>query len=221
MNNNSRFQLFRWQFWQLWKINLLITLAIGAYVLMRVVPFSRPELLLFVCVTIHSALVVRKLSSASAIKSKLLYSKDLTRDQIWWQTFFASVASGLLVYGTAFLLMWLQIRSAVQEHLVNPYFPIFATKELWVPGMWMLTYLLVMPLFHYAFIRGRQAWRNRGSGWATLLVGLGLFSWYTSKMALGTYTSTDYLIFASCHVPAAVVLIVATWRMHRTMELAV
>ena len=89
-----------------------------------------------------------------------------------------------------------------------------------MPVMWMFSYMLVIPLIYYAVIRAKQTGRDPNSGWATMLVGLGLFAWYTLKMAAGTHTAGEICLFASCHIPAAIVLIVAGWRMHGTMELA-
>ena len=89
-----------------------------------------------------------------------------------------------------------------------------------MPMLLMTSYLFVVPLFHYAFIRGRQTLRNLYSGWATVIVGLGLFGWYTLKMSLAICSAGELWLFAACHVPAVIALIFASRKMHQTMELS-
>jgi len=115
------FGLFFWQFKKLFLINLFALIATGLYVLLRVAPFTSRELFLLSGVLLHSWLITWKLGRSPVRQSRFLYAWGFTRDQIWWHTLLASITSGALVCGTAWLLMVFQLRCFVQDQLLaNP-----------------------------------------------------------------------------------------------------
>ena len=143
--------LFFWQFKKLLPINLFAVIIVGLYVLLRVMPFTSKEIFLLIAILIHCWLISWKLWRSSTRQAGFLYSWGFTRDQIWWQTQLAALASGALVCGVAWLLMVLQIRCFVQSNLIaNPYFPLSASGEHWVPWVWFYGYVVALPLMHYA-----------------------------------------------------------------------
>lgn len=213
--------LFRWQLRQLSAINLVAVAAVSMYVLLRQTPLVAPgEFPVFLAVCLHCGLIVWRLGHVTAPRTGFLHSQGFTRDEIWWQTFFASWASGLLVCGTAWLLIVTRLRCVVQDRWYqNMYFPFYAPEEVIVPWAWLFAYTIVLPLMHYVWVRANQPCRGAASGWMVMTLGLGMLVLTFDRLGVRHWESTSLLLFAALHVPAALLLVMGSWRLHRTMEI--
>jgi len=211
--------LLFWQLRRLWAINMLAVVTAGLYVLLRVAPMTQPELLMLFAIILHCGLIVWKLRRSLTRQASFLETQGYTHDQIWWQTMFASFASGAAVCVAAWLLMVLQVRCFVQDRwFVNPYFPFSASKEYWVPWTWLFAYAIVLPLMHFAWVRARQPCEGAASGWLIMVLGLCLLAWCLGRIS-GPDVSTGILVtFAALHLPAAILLIAAGRKLYGTME---
>lgn len=215
--------LFFWQFKKLLRINLFAVVIVGLYVLLRVMPFTSKEIFLLMGILLHCWLVSAKLWRSSTRQAGFLYSWGFTRDQIWWQTLLASLASGALVCGVAWLLMVLQVRCFVQDQLIaNPYFPLSASSEYWIPWVWFYGYIVTLPLMHYGWVRYKQSASGILSGWAIMIFGIVILTWsfFQSSPPIHRITTPVLmlLLLAALFIPATVLLIVAGRRLHGTME---
>jgi len=145
------------------------------------------------------------------------YSRGYSRDSLWGHMMLASVLSILLAWLVASLMLWTGLRSLLHDRLLHsPYFPIMAPRETWVPMVWLGLYVLLVPAFHYAWIRRAQPTKGRQGGnfvviglLAALLVGLntaryldGWFAWLSGAL----------------YVPVVVCLILGGRALHRSLE---
>ena len=97
------------------------------------------------------------------------YSRGYSRDVLWSHMMLASGLSVLTAWLAASLVLWTGLRSAAHDALGSPYFPIMAPHEAWLPLIWLALYVLLVPAFHYLWIRRSQPTRGRHGG--SLLVG--------------------------------------------------
>ena len=212
--------LLRWQLRQLFAVNALAVLLASLYVLLRTKPMVAPDEVELVAVLVHSGLIVWRLGRVSARHTGFLYTLGLTRDQIGSQTLLASAISGVLVCGTAWLIMVTSLRSAVQDiWYQNMYFPFIAPEEYLVPWVWLFTYAIILPLMHYVWIRGNQPCQGGASGWMLLIVGLYFHAWAFDRAQMHVLESTFLFSLAAMYIPAVLLLVVACLRLHRTMEI--
>lgn len=146
-----------------------------------------------------------------------LYSRGYSRDAIWGHLMLTSFLSALVAWLIAGSLLWSGLRSLVQDQLQHsPYFPIMAPHEFSTPLVWLALYLLLVPAFHYSWIRRAQPTRGRLGGnfvivglLAAILVGFdmvyyldGWFAWLCVVL---------YVAVLTC-------LILGSWLLHRSLE---
>jgi hypothetical protein len=89
---------------------------------------------------------------------------------LWIHKLLATALTVLAVWLPLALLVWLPIRRQVQDMLFSPYFPIRMIREVSVPWAWLAGYALLLPLFHYVWIRRAQPLAG-GDGVVLLAVG--------------------------------------------------
>ncbi|MBN2182020.1 MAG: hypothetical protein JW715_08900 [Sedimentisphaerales bacterium] len=143
----------------------LIALPVGCfYVLLtkQVLSWRNPWMALFVLV--HSIAIAVMSGRYRSKTFAFLYTRGFTRDELWCNKMLNTTFSVLTVWLPVALIIWLPIRSAVQDKLfVSPYFPIMMMREASVPWVWLGGYAILLPLFHYVWIRRAQPLRG-GSG---------------------------------------------------------
>jgi hypothetical protein len=113
-----------------------------------------------------------------------LYTRGYARDALWLHEMLTTILAVLAVWLPLALLVWLPIRSSVQDVLFrSPYFPILMIREVSVPWAWLAGYALLLPLFQYVWIRRAQPLAG-GDGVVLLAIGtvivigiLMLFGW--------------------------------------------
>lgn len=93
-----------------------------------------------------------------------LYTRGFSRTVLWTHTILASITLTLLVWLPAALLVWTGARSAFQDFLQNPYFPIMAPRETFVPWTWLAYYAAFTSMLHYAWTRRACSYRGRLTG---------------------------------------------------------
>jgi hypothetical protein len=147
----------------------LIGLPIGClYVLFAREPLSwqNPWMALFVLV--HSIAIASCFGWFRSRSFAFLYTRGYSRDELWIHKMLGTVLSVLAVWLPMALIVWLPIRSIVQDKLfVNPYFPLMMMREASVPWFWLGGYAVLLPLFHYVWIRRAQP--TRGANGSVLL----------------------------------------------------
>jgi len=97
------------------------------------------------------------------------YSRGYSRNALWGHMMLASGLSVLAAALPACLIVWTGLRSLAHDRVLrSPYFPVMAPREVWVPLIWLVIYLLLVPACHYAWIRRAQS--TRGSQGGNLVV---------------------------------------------------
>lgn len=120
-----------------------------------------PALFVFV----HSLFLTGTLGGARGGTHAFLYSRGFTRDAIWWHLMAATALCVLAVWLPASLTVWSGLRGHWQGTIMaNPWFPVMVPAEMAVPWLWLALYAVVIPVFHYGWIRAAQPTRDLGAG---------------------------------------------------------
>lgn len=177
-----------------------------------------------IVVFLHSMAIVSLLGRPNSASGAFLYGRGFSRDTLWAHQMLASVLAALAVWLPAALLIWTPVRAAVQDHLFqNPLFPLIAPREALVPWLWLAGYGLLLPTFHYAWIRQAQPVRTPDAGvWLALMLVLVLVlviftHWNAPSQALLAASWFRALLWVSGTL-AALSLLIAGRRLHRELE---
>ena len=168
-----------------------------------------------VFVVIHSLVIARRFRRFDRGDFAFLYSRGFSRDQLWGHVILASVLAALAVWLPAALIVWTPLRSLVQDVVcLNPFFPIMAPLETSAPWMWLICYVLSVPLFHYEWVRRAQPVRGGAAGPVlaaavivvmAVLITLSMYQWFV-------------WFCAAAGVVVVLATSVAAWRGHRDLE---
>jgi len=173
-----------------------------------------------VFVLVHSLALTGLLGRFRSGAFAFLYSRGYSRDALWAHTMLATLISALAAWLPAALIVWTPLRGLAQDVLFrSPYFPIMAPREAVVPMAWAAAYGILVPLFHYEWIRRAQPVRG-GSGGpflaAGVIVALAVLvmegrphPWFVGSAATAGILAVGALVGAR---------VVASWRLHRRVE---
>ena len=171
--------------------------------------------LLFVLV--HAVAIATLMGRAGSGGFAFVYTRGFSRNDLWLHTMLASAAAVLTVWLPVCLIVWAPLRSLVQDVLLkSPYYPGAAFLDRWLPVQIMAAYALLLPVFHYAWIRLAHPTRGRmggvllASGFVcALVVTGGVVHW------LGQWVGGLFLALIGVVV---VLLLVCSWQLHRRVE---
>ncbi len=196
---------------------LLGMLGLVAYVLiwpaLMTLKDPWPEMVVFVQCFFLAGLLGSFKSPAFAF----IYSRGYSRDALWRHVMLISALSILVGWLPAALVVWSGLRSVIHDHLFqSPYFPVMAPFETYVSCVWLAVGVLLMPAFHYVWIRLVQPTKGgeSGIGLATELF-LALFLVFVTPNFLSG--SMVWLAGASYGV-VLVVLLLGGRVLHRSVE---
>lgn len=209
-----------WQLRQLKLINIIAIIVSGVWLILHQATMQIPgPFLLLPGTAVHCAAVVWTLGRATSRHTGFLHVQGLTRDQIWWHTFTATLISGGMVVLISAVIILSGLRAWVQDVWIeSPYFLVPVSSENWIPLILVLHYAFILPLMHYVWIRANQPFRGTTAGWMMMSLGLCFYLW-SFAMAEGHRSSPRFLIIvALTHIPAIAMLIVSCNRIHRTLE---
>jgi hypothetical protein len=151
----------------------LIALPVGCLYVMftrEVLTWQNPWMALFVLA--HSIAIAFCLGRFGSPSFAFLYTRGYSRDELWLHKMLGTASSVLIVWLPITLVLWLGIRSSVQDKMfVSPYFPIMMMREASVPWFWLGGYAILLPLFHYVWIRRAQPLRGE-NGVVLLAIGV-------------------------------------------------
>ena len=146
-----------------------------------------------------------------------LYSRGYSRDGLWGHMMLVSALSVLAAWLVAALIVWTGLRCLLHDRLLHsPCFPIMAPREISMPLVWLGLYLLLVPAFHYAWIRRAQPTKGRQGGnfavaglLAALLVGFAMVYYLDGWLAW--LSGVLYVAVVACLILGGRVL-------HRSLE---
>ena len=195
----------------------LIGLPIACfYVLLARKPldWANPWMGLFVLA--HSVAIVFSLGRYRSPGFAFLYTRGYSRDELWLHQLLVTVLAVLTVWLPLALIVWLPIRSSVQDVLLgSPYFPIMMVQEVSVPWAWLAGYAILLPLFHYVWIRCAQP-LGGGDGAVLLAVGtvivIGIF------LLSGRLPHWFWMLLGVLAAVVTVTNLAAGLLLHRTIE---
>ncbi|MCF7972233.1 MAG: hypothetical protein K9N55_00295 [Phycisphaerae bacterium] len=197
-------------------VTLVALLVSVPYLLLSPKPLESYDGWINVFILAHCIALATRLGHMGGASTEFLYTQGYTRDQIWTHLMASTVLCVAAVWGPMALCLWLGIRSGIQDRvLISPYYPLLATREMGLPWVWLCAYGLLLPMFHYVWIRRAQP--TKGSDGA-LLIAVGLvvvagtlvsFRWHADW-----FKTVTYLLFG-------IMTVTALWAgriLHRTME---
>jgi hypothetical protein len=129
-----------------------------------------------------------------------------------------SAASVLVVWLPPAILVWSGVRSRYQAGLDNRWFPLMEAAERPFLFWCLLGYAVLLPVFHYAWIRGAQASREPIAGivLAMCLVAAAFSIW--SAVRVPEMPVWTQWLMAGGMVTAATSLLIGGRRLHRSTE---
>lgn len=179
--------------------------------------WPRPALLILV----HVLLLTWVLAPVRSRPLAFLYTRGYSRDALWNHMMLTSLIAVLLTWLPAWIIMWTGLRALIQDRFFN--YSIRIGREALLPLIWSGLYLVLFPASWYARIQSVHPshWRFAG-----IPVSLGL----VVAFFLPTYgrdildrdwlgdTWVKGLAYTVCPIVSAL-LLVASRRLHRTMEI--
>lgn len=145
-----------------------------------------------------------------------LYTRGFTRDELWFHKMLSSALSVLAVWLPVSLIVWLPVRSFIQDKMfMSPYFPLMMIREATVPWAWLGGYAILLPLFHYVWIRRAQPLRGENGvvflaiGVVIVIATLMMFRWHPQWFRILIYALSTVMI-ATCLIAGRI--------LHRNLE---
>ncbi len=172
-------------------------------------------------VLVHSAAIVTMLSRFRSGEFAFLRGRGFSRDVLWRHTMQASLLAVLGVWLPVALAIWTPLRATVQDSLQNPLFPFMAKTEHFAPWLWLGMYAVLLPVFHWVAIRLVLPGR---AGLAGVLLATGaviaIFDSISAALRIvrSAYGDERTITMVSLTVLIALLALIASWRMHRRLE---
>ncbi len=169
-------------------------------------------------ILIHCMLITWRFGRTQHRTFGFLYTQGYTRNALWLSTIVASMASVLIVWLPSAIAVLSGLRSLYQTNMENRWFPLMEPVErpfvLWC----LLGYAVLLPIFHYAWIRGSQACQEPMAG-TVLATGAAVaaFSIWNSVRVPDMPLWTQW-VMAGGMVTAAVSLLIGGRYLHRSTE---
>lgn len=212
-----RWGLLRMYWRKCMPLTFLCTVGMGLLAVLWPDVLMTDNLWVAVLIFVHCLMLGVMLGRTDQPDFAFLYTRGYTRDTIWLQMMLASALSGLAPLLVGSLILWTGLRSTFQNHVMeNPFFPIMAPREQWMPMIWLLLYLLLIPASHYAWIRRNLPTRSSQGGYYVvigLLVAI-LVGFYMEPRLDG------WLVWmaGTAYIITLVAMLAGGWILHRSVE---
>jgi hypothetical protein len=169
-------------------------------------------------ILLHCLLITWQQGRVHRKAFSFLYVQGFSRNTLWLNTMLASSVAALAVWLPCALLVWSGIRSDFQELMASYWFPLMADTEkpflLWC----LLAYAVLLPVFHYCWIRAAQPTRGTAGGFAIAagVVAAAFSIWNSVRVA--DMPTWIVVLLAGGFVAAAISLAVGGTKLHRQLE---
>ncbi|MEN6626062.1 MAG: hypothetical protein ABFD69_07545 [Candidatus Sumerlaeia bacterium] len=132
---------------------------------------SREWPLLFILA--HSIAITSALGRFMTPQFAWLHGRGYSRAALWSHTMAAAGAGALAVWIPAALIVATPARSFVHDRLfTSPYYPIMQPRDAIEIWQWLWTYLALLPLMAYGWIRESQPTRGMMGGWLLVIAAI-------------------------------------------------
>lgn len=209
--------LIRWYFQTVRTPTLVAAAVASGFALFytgRLAEITIPPLLFIMA---QSVFTTRQMTRFDTPSAAFLYTRGFSRDRLWSHRIAAHLLCALAVWGPASLLVWLGVRSVIQDQLVeNPYYPLMKSADYGVPLVWLATYLLLVGAVEYGPVRRAQPTRDRDAGY---IIECGLMFLLIVTFAGLSESPRLSIPIAVVVAFASIVLLVGGWRLHRRIEI--
>ncbi|MHC4638332.1 MAG: hypothetical protein ACYTBP_06470 [Planctomycetota bacterium] len=197
-------------------VELIALPIIGLYMLFTREPISWQNPWIAIFILSHSIAVAVCLGRFRSADFAFLYTRGYSRDQLWVHKMLATVLCVLAMWLPIALIVWTPVRSIVQDKMFNsPYFPIMAQREAAVPWFWLAGYAILLPMFHYVWIR--QAQPIKGSNGAVLLA-IGMVIVIVTLMTFRWHQDWFKILILVLSTITIITSLIAGLLLHRKLE---
>jgi hypothetical protein len=177
--------------------------------------FRNPWLNLLILV--HCVALALRLGHMSRPSTEFMYTQGYSRDLIWLHIIISTLLSVLAVWLPLALCLWWPLRSGIQDHvLASPYYPLMRIRDSSLPWFWLYGYGLLLPLFHYVWIRRAQP--GKGSEGA-VLIAIGVVMAAYVMLIFPEHPDWFMTVAWMLSVVVALTTLVAGRLLHRSMEI--
>jgi hypothetical protein len=147
-----------------------------------------------------------------------LYTRGYTRDVIWSHTLAMWGLVVLAVWLPASLAVWTPLRSLVQDRMFeNPNYPLMQPTEAMVPLVWLGIWFLTGAACYYGAIRSYQPTREEPFGSLLYLAAI-IAAFVVLIPRSQPLAGWLIALIVAAGLVASVVLLAASRRLHRRME---
>ncbi len=211
-----KMSLLKIMFRETMPVTLIALLISCFYVLFTrdVLTWQNPWVAIFILA--HSIAIAALSGRYRSRAFAFLYTRGYTRDELWFHKMLSTILSVLAVWLPVSLIVWLPIQSFIQDKMfISPYFPLMMIREATVPWAWLGGYAILLPLFHYVWIRRAQPLRGENGvvflaiGVVIVIATLMSFRWQPQWFRILTY-SLSVVMIATCLIAGRI--------LHRNLE---
>jgi len=211
--------LLRWSLRTTLPATAIAVPAAWLYALVASAPLAWNDEWVVVFVLVHSIALAMLQGRFRTGGFAFLYTRGYSRDTLWAHTMLASLVSVLMVWLPVALFIWLPIRSLVQDRIFqSPWFPLVMPREASVPGVCLGFYLVLLPSFHYAWMRMAQPTRGQLAG---LFLACGIAVVLLSLIVMRRWTESFAWLVCAAGLIIAAISLIAGFRLHRKMEVGI
>jgi hypothetical protein len=208
--------LVGWYFRAARSVTLPAAVAAALYVITYTGRLSETLFVPFALIVVQSVTTAWLMSRFNSPAAAFLYTRGFTRDRLWAHRIVAHLLCVITVWGPASLLVWLGVRSVIQEQLFeNPYYPLMTTTDFAAPGWWLAAYLLLVGIVEYGPIRRAQPTLDYDAGYMIEFGLLIMLLMFLTTRWLGTWY---FVLVAAAFTSTSVALLVGSWRLHREIK---
>lgn len=216
---------FRWALF-CWQVRNLVPVSLTAAVLSCLFVLITREPLRFAMlngptpyfILVHCLAITWCLGRVRSRSFAFLYGQGFTRDSLWLHAMLATCVSVLAAWLPAAVLIWSGLRSGFQDQMQNYWFPLMAETESAFLYWSLLSYVVLLPILHYGWIRAAQPMRGTTGGFAIAIATV--FAAFSIWNSIHVHRMPIWIVvlLAGGFVVAAVSLAWGGRSLHRRLE---
>lgn len=211
--------LWKWQFRSVLPITGIATAISLLYTLFEFEPLRfETSFNVWLFIAVHCGCLAVALGRTGSRSFGFLYSQGFPRDVLWRHVLLTSAASVFVVACPVVLLLATGLRSRYQEWTGNYWYPLMSGTE-WPFVVWsLLAYAVLIPVFHYAWIRAALPVRGQSVGGLIVIGALFAAVSIWNGVSVPSMPLWTVWFMAGSFVLASLSLAIGGQKLHRRLE---
>lgn len=213
--------LLRWIFAPLWPVTIFSSIVLAASCLFVSSPLTEHHVLPVLIAAAFTAFTAWRTGRFASRGAGFLHTRGFTGHDLWLNTFLANTLAALILWLPSAVIVATPLRSAVQNALESPYYPLFYPAEYTAPFSWLIPLVAFVPAMHYAALRKHQPSAAPESGLAVAgAVTVAALCWANVPGVELRHVSWFPLVPAITATIIAIVLTKASKNIYHTLEVS-